>query len=65
MRRGVKVVGGVWVCRGSCLRRNDERGRKNDGYRWVSGMGGGWGEGRCRFTPRRIFDLAGHGNNRG
>ena len=41
---GVGGVGGVWVCRGSCLRRNDERGRRNDGCRWVSGVGGLEGE---------------------
>ena len=28
------------MCRGSCLRRNDGNKSRNDGCRWVSGVGG-------------------------
>ena len=53
---GVMGVGGVWVCRGSCLRRND-------GFRWVSGVGSGWGEGRLRFS--RGIGMTGKGGGWG
>ena len=33
VRRGVMGVGGRWVCRGSCLRRNDGRGAGMTGWR--------------------------------
>ena len=58
VRRGVKVVGGMCVCRGSCLRRNDERGRRNDGSKGGNngkrvgndGCRGGWGVGLVKVA---------------
>ena len=47
MRREVMGVGGVCVCRGSCLRRND-------GGRWGLGVGGVVGERGALDSSRGI-----------